>query len=119
MPKPSDDWLKMAKEFQTKWNFPHILGPPDGKNIALHAPHHAGSKFYNYKNFHGIVLMALVDADYKCIYIDVSCNGRISDGRVFAGCSLDGRLANVTADAPLQMMKRRCCSMIKVCLSVT
>ena len=45
-----------------------------------------------------IVLMALVDADYKFIYIDVSWNGCISDGGIFAGCilseTLDGRLAD-------------------------
>ena len=105
MPQSSDDWMKIAKEFDTKWNFPHTLGALDGKHIALRAPHHAGSKYYNYKNFHSIVLMALVDADYKFINIDVGCNGRISDGGVFAGCSLSEALndaiANVPADAPL------------------
>ena len=81
------------------------LSALDGKHIALYVPHHAGSKYYNYKNIHSILLMALVDADYKFIYIDVGCNGRISDGGVFAGCSLsealDGAIANVPADAPL------------------
>ena len=47
---------------------------------------------------HSIVLMALVDADNKFIYTDVSWNGRISYGGIFAGCilseTLDGRLAD-------------------------
>jgi hypothetical protein len=28
-------------------------------------------------------LLALVDAEYKFMYIGVGCNGRISDGEVF------------------------------------
>ncbi|CAH2006780.1 unnamed protein product [Acanthoscelides obtectus] len=49
--------------------------------------------------------MALVDANYKFIYTDIGCNGRISDGGVFANCSLsnalsDGRL-NIPPPRPL------------------
>ena len=33
-------------------------------------------------------MMGLVDAEYKFIYLYIGCNGRISDGGVFAGCSL-------------------------------
>ena len=34
------------------------------------------------------MLLALVDADYKFIYVDVGCNGRVSDGGVFANSTL-------------------------------
>ena len=35
-----------------------------------------------------IVLLALVDANYKVIYVDVGCNGRISDISVYRNSSL-------------------------------
>ena len=44
--------------------------------------------------------MALVDSDYRFLYVDVGCNGRISDGGVFKGCSLDEALKNRTANLP-------------------
>lgn len=34
------------------------------------------------------MLLALVDANYKFIYVDIGCNGRISDGGVFRNCNL-------------------------------
>lgn len=32
--------------------------------------------------------MALVDASYKFIFVDIGCNGRVSDGGVFKNCNL-------------------------------
>lgn len=52
----------------------------------------SGSEFYNYKNFFSIVLLALVDAQYNFLYVNVGCQGRISDGGVFKGCELFRRL---------------------------
>ncbi|KAK6181839.1 hypothetical protein SNE40_009621 [Patella caerulea] len=106
MPQAPEDWLKIANDFQERWNFPNTLGAIDGKHISLQAPPHPGSVFYNYKHFFSIVLMALVDADYQFIYVDVGCNGRISDGGVFAGSNLKGaldrRLANIPGKSPLK-----------------
>ena len=32
--------------------------------------------------------MAIVDAEYKPIYVDIGCNGRVSDGGVYKNCSI-------------------------------
>ena len=72
----------------------------DGKHIVLKRPINSGSLYFNYKSNFSIVLLALVDADYKFIYIDVGCNGRISDGGVFRNSTLAMSLDNESLNIP-------------------
>ena len=44
--------------------------------------------------------MALVDSNYRFLYVDVGCNGRVSDGGVLRGCSLQQSLEQKTANIP-------------------
>ena len=76
------------------WNFPNCLEALDGKHITIRSPINSGSLFYNYKHNFSIVLIALVDANSKCLYVDVECNDRVSDGGVFNGCTLQTCLDN-------------------------
>lgn len=100
MPDTKEEWEKIASEFKDLWNFPNCFGAMDGKHIAIQCPYKSGSNFYNYKQFFSIVLLALVDADYKFIYIDCGCNGRISDGGVFANSQLYAALEQNLLNIP-------------------
>ena len=82
-----NDWLKMATEFEELWQFPNCIGALDGKHIALFHPFSGGSNYCNYKNFHSIILMALVDANYKFLYVNIGCQGRLNDGAVYRNYS--------------------------------
>lgn len=88
MPKTTEEWLQISKDFENIWQFPHTLGALDGKHVRIIMPPNEGSTFYNYKGFHSIVLLALVDAHGKFTYIDVGSNGRASDGGIFEECNL-------------------------------
>ncbi|CAH1987006.1 unnamed protein product [Acanthoscelides obtectus] len=88
VPSTTDEWLKIAEKFNETWNFPHCLGALDGKHIPLQCPINSGSIYYNYKSNFSIVLMALVDGDYNFIFVDVGCQGGVSDGGVFKNCQL-------------------------------
>ncbi|KAJ4934775.1 hypothetical protein JOQ06_007557 [Pogonophryne albipinna] len=46
------------------------------------------SEYRNYKGFFSIVLMALVDADYKFLWIDVGSDGSSNDASIYNGSEL-------------------------------
>lgn len=87
-PTTADEWLQVAHNFQDRWQFPHTLGAIDGKHVAIKRPPKSGSIYYNYKGFYSIVLMALVDADYKFLWVQVGDVGSSSDGQIWNNCEM-------------------------------
>lgn len=98
-PKLEEEWRTIAKDFLEKWQFPHCLGALDGKHIYIQPPAHSGSTWHNYKSRFSVLMMAVVDANYKFIYISVGTQGRVSDAGLFAHSdlkkALDQGLLNV------------------------
>ena len=41
-PTHPQSWLRIANEFNNKWNFPHCLGAIDGKHVVIQAPPRCG-----------------------------------------------------------------------------
>ncbi|CAB3225827.1 unnamed protein product [Arctia plantaginis] len=82
MPTNTEDWIDIANEFRSLYNFPRWIGCLDGKHIEVTKPEDSGPSYYNYKGYYSIVLMALVNARKEFIMIDVGTNGRTSDGVV-------------------------------------
>ena len=128
---PSEaDWINIAEQFNDLWNFPNCIGAIDGKHIALKvntvvhisnkhvfyivkslllsAPRNSGSRFYNYKGFHSIILMASVDANYCFTMVDIGSEGRESDGGVFGRSRLGTRILQQTLNVPAQGQTQRC-----------
>jgi len=88
VPATEEEWRSVAEGFHRKWQFPMCLGAMDGKHILLKKPANSGSMFFNYKHTFSIVLLAVVDADYRFLFVDVGCQCRISDGGVFRNSTL-------------------------------
>lgn len=106
MPVPTEElWRNTARRFHEKWNYPNCIGALDGKHVVIQAPANSGSRFYNYKGTFSVVLLALVDADYRFLAVDVGGFGSNSDGGIFANSSLGQALQagtlNVPAPCPL------------------
>ncbi|XP_070380725.1 uncharacterized protein [Dermacentor albipictus] len=75
-----DEWEAIRKNFDSKWNFPNAVGCIDGKHFAITCPDGSGSEFYNYKGFYSLIMLALADANYRFILVDIGAQGRMSGG---------------------------------------
>ena len=100
LPSDAGTWLEIAEEFRRRWNVPHALGALDGKHIAIKKPPNTGSTYFNYKGFFSVVLMALVDADYKFLYTDVGGVGHQSDAQIFNASELRDAIEDGSLDLP-------------------
>uniref|UniRef100_A0A224Z552 Nuclease HARBI1 n=1 Tax=Rhipicephalus zambeziensis TaxID=60191 RepID=A0A224Z552_9ACAR len=95
MAQPSQQkWIKIAAEYNEKWNFPNTIGSIDGKHFAIKCPANSGSDNFNYKGFYSILMLAVADASYRFITVDIGAQGRFPDGAVFEGSNLERRLQN-------------------------
>ena len=72
----------------------------DGKHIRIKQPSNSGSYYHNYKNWFSIILLAVVDANYQFILVDVGCNGRISDGGVYQNSTISLDFEENTLNIP-------------------
>ena len=70
-PKIKEDWLRIAQEFEDKWNMAHTIGYIDEKHVRTERPKLSGTLYYNYKGFYSVVLMAVCDANYCFSLIDI------------------------------------------------
>ena len=86
-PTTTEGWKKIADDFSKKWQYHHCLGSLDGKHIAIKKPRRGGSLYYNYKKFHSIILLALVDANYKFLYVDIGAEGSAGDAGTWGKCN--------------------------------
>ena len=52
------------------------------------------------QGLHFIVLLAVVDSDYKFLWADVGANGSASDAQIFGDCELREAIKNSTISFP-------------------
>ncbi|KAM4026803.1 uncharacterized protein ACNLHF_022662 [Anomaloglossus baeobatrachus] len=106
IPHPTEqDWLAIASKYQEICQFPNCIGAVDGKHIRIIKPARSGSEYFNYKKYFSIVLMAIADAEYKFIAVDIGAYGKSNDSQVFKlsamGRNLYGNSFSFPAATPL------------------
>lgn len=100
LPSSAEEWKTIARHSSERWQYPNCIGACDGKHVQIRHPDNSGSQFYNYKGFFSIVLLAIVDYDYRFLYVDVGCQGRISDGGVYRHCTFYTAIENGSLNLP-------------------
>ncbi|MCP3680334.1 MAG: transposase family protein [Gammaproteobacteria bacterium] len=93
-PSTEQEWRRLSDDWYKHWNFPHVIGAIDGKHVACKCPPKTGSIYYNYKGFFSIILFAMVSADYKFVWADVSGRGSQSDAQIYNESDLKEGLEN-------------------------
>ncbi|XP_039284058.1 protein ALP1-like [Nilaparvata lugens] len=84
MPEPTEEqFKKISADFERLWNYPMCCGAIDGKHIRIVCPPKSGSLYFNYKGFFSVVLLAIVDAQYRFVAVDVGSYGREGDAGIF------------------------------------
>ena len=83
-----EEWKKQGEEFYSVWQFPNCIGAIDGKHTEIQAPHNSGSLFFKYRKTISVVLLALVNANYKLTVTVLGGYGKSSDGGLFTGSIL-------------------------------
>ncbi|KAK2713927.1 hypothetical protein QYM36_009724 [Artemia franciscana] len=89
-----------ASSYMEVQNKLHGGGAIDGKYITLRCPENSGSTYFCHKRFFSVVLMAVVDADYKFQFVDVGAEGSAGDASIFARSSFGFAILNGTIETP-------------------
>lgn len=92
--------MEIAHQFHQRWNLPNCGGAIDGKHVRITPPANSGSFYYNYKGFFSVILMAIVNANYEFIFVDVGKNGRVSDGGALEQTTFHARLRQGKLNLP-------------------
>ena len=99
-PTDPEDWNKIEERFRNRWNDPHVVGPLDGKHIAIKKPKKSCSEYFNYKGYFSLILLTLVDADYKFLWANAGASGSSSHAQIFNHSKLKRRIENGTLGLP-------------------
>ena len=88
----------MEEKFKTRWNVPHAL---DGKHITMKKPKKSGSDYYNYKGFFSLLLLALLDAEYRFLWVNVGSRGFSSVAQIFNRSDLREKIEDCSCSLEL------------------
>lgn len=99
-PSTVDDWRGISLQFGQIWNFPNCIGAIDGKHIVMQVSPRSDSMYFNYKGSHSIVLLAICDAQYRFILVDIGNAGQHGDGGVLSNSSFGQAIESGSLSIP-------------------
>ncbi|KAJ8945481.1 hypothetical protein NQ314_009234 [Rhamnusium bicolor] len=101
IPPPTTElWESIASHFEATANFSHCIGAVDGKHIRLTCPPYSGSMYFNYKDYHSVVLMAVAHSRNRFVFVDVGSHGKECDSSIFKKSTLWQSIETNTQQLP-------------------
>ena len=91
LPKCREDFEEKIVDMEEFWQFPCTWAASDGCHIPMKCPPGslgACKEYHNFKNFYSIVLMALVDSNYRFIWGSCGFPGNSNDSVIFQSTNL-------------------------------
>jgi len=79
----SEEWLRIADEFNNICKMPNCIGSIDGKHCRIKCPPNTESLYFNYKSFHSLNLLGMADANFCFTLIDIGPYGCENDSSAF------------------------------------
>ena len=80
-----------------EWQFLYAFAAIDGNHLPIKCPsgrQEAMKQYYNFKNFYSVVLLGLVDANYRFIWASLRAPGNTHDSTCFQSTSLWGDITS-------------------------
>nr|XP_054920544.1 uncharacterized protein LOC129381572 [Dermacentor andersoni] len=108
------EWLRMVRrhelekhvrEFFFFTGFPQAIGALDGCHFPISPPKDNAIDYHNYKGWYSVILLALVDHQYRFRYINVGAPGRCHDANVYGRSKLHTLIESGHLDSPVIMIE--------------
>ena len=94
-PTSRNDFKESMAKFGEEWQFPYAFAAVDGSHLPIKCPKggaQAMKQYFNFKGFYSIVLMALLDAEYRFIWASVGAPGNTHDSTLMQSTELWDRI---------------------------
>ena len=86
-PKSVDDFSNKLQEMECEWQYKYAFAAIDGSH-CLAGGAESMKQYYNFKNLYLVVLLALVDAQYRFIWASIGAPGNTHKSTYFQTTSL-------------------------------
>ncbi|KAH6935475.1 hypothetical protein HPB50_006175 [Hyalomma asiaticum] len=103
------------RKFHAMSGFPQAIGALDGCHIPISPPAENATDYYNYKGWHSMILLALVDHQYHFRYINVGSPGRCHDAFVYGRSELHKLVESDSFKNPVSVIEGTRISPVILC----
>ena len=87
-PSTSNEINDTINDFYTRCGYPTCIGSLDGTHIAIKPPLGFETDYFNYKKYHSVIMLAVVNSSLLFTYVNIGASRRCNDSSVYSRLSL-------------------------------